>query len=73
MFLIKTLLDLSTLSVEELVGPAEERRDLGMSMGVNMSCGKLMLTQEELLARHKQRQASEDESGSSKSGRSTRW
>lgn len=55
---IETLVDLNTLSVEELIGrlkAAEERYDLDQLACASSSSGKLLLSEEEWFARMKQR------------------
>jgi hypothetical protein len=69
---IETLADLDTLSVEELIGrlkAAEERYELDQLEEAGDAGGKLLLTEEEWLARMKIRDGSGPSSGGNKGGR----
>jgi hypothetical protein len=69
---IETLVDLDTLSVEELIGrlkAAEERYELDQLEEAGDAGDKLLLTEEEWLARMKIRDGSGPSSGGNKGGR----
>jgi hypothetical protein len=68
---IETLLDLSTLSIEEVTGrlKAVDDRDEGVAGDPVSIGGKLLFTEEQWLARQKERKKKQDGSSSSKDAR----